>query len=208
MIFLVVTGCSKGIGLCYANELAKKGMNLVLIARKVELLNKIAEEIRAKYGVQVEVLIADFGHGATIYKDIEEGLANKDIGILVNNVGVAYGIKRFHKESEENILNMINVNIGAMTLMTKMILPKMEAKKKGAIINVSSMYAFAPQQYAKGVTMYSATKAYVDFLSRGLSYECSDKGITVQSVCPGKVTFHGITYSCADYKAFPTDQGS
>ena len=110
-IYLVVTGCSKGIGLCYANELAKKGMNLVLIARKVELLNQIAEEIRKKYGVQVEVIIADFGHGATIYKDIEEGLANKDIGILVNNVGVAYDrIKYFHEESEEKIRKMINVN--------------------------------------------------------------------------------------------------
>jgi len=181
----VVTGCSKGIGLCYAHELAKKGMNLVLIARKVELLNQIAEDIRTKYGVQVEVIIADFGHGATIYKDIEEGLANKDIGILVNNVGVAYDrIKYFHEESEEKIWNMINVNIGAMSLMTKIILPKMESKKKGAIINVASVAAFAPQPL---VTMYSATKAYVDFFSRGLSYECSDKGITVQCVCPGPV---------------------
>jgi len=181
----VVTGCSKGIGLCYAHELAKKGMNLVLIARKVELLNQIAEDIRAKYGVQIEVIIADFGHGATIYKNIEEGLANKDIGILVNNVGVAYDrIKYFHEESEEKLWNMINVNVGAMTLMTKMILPKMEEKKKGAIINVASVAAFAPQPL---VTMYSATKAYVDFFSRGLSYECSDKGITVQCVCPGPV---------------------
>ena len=192
-IHLVVTGCSKGIGLCYAHELAKKGMNLVLIARKVELLNKIAEEVRAKYGVQVEVIIADFGHGATIYKDIEEGLANKDIGILVNNVGVAYDrIKYFHEESEEKIWNMINVNIGAMTLMTKMILPKMEEKKKGAIINVASVAAFAPQPI---VTMYSATKAYVDFFSRGLSYECSDKGITVQCVCPGKASLLGVKSS-------------
>ena len=181
-------------------------MNLVLIARKVELLNKIAEDVQTKYGVQVEVIIVDFGHGATIYKDIEEGLADKDIGILVNNVGVGVDrIKYFHEESEEKIWNMINVNIGAMTLMTKMILPKMEARKKGAIINVASGAAFVPQPF---MTMYSATKAYVDFFSRSLSYECSDIGITVQSVCPGKVTFHGVTYSCADCKAFPTDQGS
>ena len=182
-------------------------MNLVLIARKVELLNQIAEDIRTKYGVQVEVIIADFGHGATIYKNIEEGLANKDIGILVNNVGVAYDrIKYFHEESEEKIWNMINVNIGAMTLMTKMILPKMEEKKKGAIINVASVAAFAPQPL---VTMYAATKAYVDFFSRGLSYECSDKGITVQCVCPGIVSLHGVKSSWeGDYMAFPTDQGS
>ena len=176
-------------------------MNLVLIARKVELLNKIAEDVQTKYGVQVEVIIVDFGHGATIYKDIEEGLADKDIGILVNNVGVGVDrIKYFHEESEEKIWNMINVNIGAMTLMTKMILPKMEARKKGAIINVASGAAFVPQPF---MTMYSATKAYVDFFSRSLSYECSDIGITVQSVCPGKVSVHGVELSWSDYMAFP-----
>ena len=107
-------------------------------------------------------------------KDIEEGLDGKDIGILVNNVGVAYDeIQYFHNLSEEKILNMILVNIAAMTLMTKMILPKMEAKKKGAIINVASVAAFAPSPLT---SMYSATKAYVDFLSRGLSYEYKDKG--------------------------------
>ena len=74
----------------YAHELAEKGMNLVLVARKVDLLNEIANDIKNKYAVKVEVIIADFGKGIDIYKNIEESLANKDIGILVNNVGVAY----------------------------------------------------------------------------------------------------------------------
>merc|ERR1712241_510455 len=78
-LWAVVTGCSKGIGLCYAKELAKKGMNLVLIARKAELLNKIASEIHTQYGVKVEVIIADFGKGAIIYKDIEAGIAGKTL---------------------------------------------------------------------------------------------------------------------------------
>ena len=99
--FQVVTGCSKGIGLCYVYELAQRGMNLILIARKAELLNKIASEIHAQYGVKVEVIIADFGKGASIYKDIEEGIAGKDIGILVNNVGVASdGLHYFPEASE------------------------------------------------------------------------------------------------------------
>merc|ERR550519_1352573 len=120
-------------------------MNVVLIARKAELLNKIAEEIQTQYGVKTEVIIADFGIGASIYKNIEEGLEGKDIGILVNNVGVAYDeIKYFHELSEEKMLNMILVNVAAVTLMSKMILPKMEVKKKGAIINVSSVAAFSP----------------------------------------------------------------
>ena len=74
----------------YAHELAEKGMNLVLVARKADLLNEIANDIKNKYALKVEVIIADFGKGIDIYKNIEESLANKDIGILVNNVGVAY----------------------------------------------------------------------------------------------------------------------
>ena len=165
LIYQVVTGCSKGIGLCYAQELAKRGMNLVLIARKAELLNKIADELRSKHGVQVEVIIADFGKGPSVYKSIEEGLACKNIGILVNNVGVATdGLRYFHDASEETLWNMINVNIAAMTIMCKMILPRMEAQKKGAIINIASVASFAPQPF---LTQYAATKAYVSFFSIG-----------------------------------------
>ena len=158
----------KGIGLNYAHELAKKGMNLVLVARKANLLNEIANDIRSKYRVKVDVIIADFGQGTIIYKNIEEGLTDKDIGILVNNVGVAYdGLNYFHEDSEENMWNMINVNICSMTIMTKMVLPGMLRKKRGAIINMSSVIAMGPQPF---MTMYSATKAYVDFFSRGTVY--------------------------------------
>ena len=96
----------------YAHELAKKGMNLVLVARKAALLNEIADDIKSKYAVKVDVIIADFGKGIDIFMNIEESLADKDIGILVNNVGVAYDrLKYFHEDSEENMWNMINVNI-------------------------------------------------------------------------------------------------
>ena len=140
-------------------------MNLVLIARKAELLNKIANELQSKHGVQVEVIIADFGKGPSVYKSIEEGLACKNIGILVNNVGVATdGLRYFHDASEETLWNMINVNIAAMTIMCKMILPRMEAQKKGAIINIASVASFAPQPF---LTQYAATKAYVSFFSIG-----------------------------------------
>ena len=80
----------------YAHELAKKGMNLVLVARKADLLNEIANDIKNKYALKVEVIMADFGKGIDIYKNIEESLAGKDIGILVNNVGVAYDRLKVH----------------------------------------------------------------------------------------------------------------
>ena len=151
------------------------GMNLVLIARKAKLLSNIALDIHAKYGVKVEVIIADFGKDDTIYKDIENQLINKDIGILVNNVGVASdGLNYFHKASEETMWNMINVNIVSVTMMMKMILPKMEAKRKGAIINVASVASFGPSPF---LSQYSATKVYVDYLSRGNILTASIKEI-------------------------------
>ena len=177
--FPVVTGCSKGIGLCYAQELAQRGMNLVLIARKAELLNKIADELRSKHGVQVEVIIADFGKGPSVYKSIEEGLACKNIGILVNNVGVASdGMRYFHEAPEETLWNMVNVNIASMTIMCKMILPRMEAQKKGAIINVASVASFAPNPF---LTQYSATKAYVSFFTRGNCFDREGLNFSVKS---------------------------
>ena len=142
-------------------------MNLVLIARKAELLNNIALEIRSQYDVQVEVIIADFGVGPSIYKTIEENIEGKNIGILVNNVGVANnGVNYFHDASEESMWNMINVNMTSMTMMCKMILPRMEAQKKGAIINIASVASFGPQPL---LTQYSASKAYASFLSTGKS---------------------------------------
>merc|ERR1711976_780209 len=103
----------------------------------------------------------------------------------VNNVGVASdGLKYFPEASEETMWNMINVNMASVTIMMKMVLPRMEAKGKGAIINVASVASFGPGPF---LTQYHATKAYVDFLSRGVAYEYSDKGITVQCLCPGPV---------------------
>ena len=129
-------------------------MNLVLVARKADLLNEIADDIRSKYSVKVDVIIADFGKGIDIYTNIEESLAEKDIGILVNNVGVAPdGLNYFHKESEENMWNMINVNICSMTMMTKMILPGMIRNKRGAIINLSSFGGLAPSPFMTMVSV-------------------------------------------------------
>ena len=151
----------EGIGLNYAHELAKEGMNLVLVARKADLLNEIADDIRSKYSVKVDVIIADFGKGIDIYTNIEESLSNKDIGILVNNVGVAYDrLKYFHEDSEENMWNMINVNICSITVMTKMILLGMLAKKKGAIISISSVAAIGKVIHPKYYKNYAYALAH------------------------------------------------
>lgn len=191
----LVTGCSKGIGLSYAKELAAKGMNLILIARKAELLQSIADEIKDKFKVDVEIIIADFSKGKEIYASIADGLKGKEIGILVNNVGVSYGCSYLEDASDEDLWNMVIVNVAAMTMMTKLVLPIMKSRKKGAIINIASLAGLGPQPY---LSQYGATKAYVDFMSRGLNYECRDFGITVQCIYPGPVLTDMLTSAVSE----------
>ena len=101
--------------------------------------------------------------------------SDKDIGILVNNVGVAYDqLKYFHQDSEANMWNMINVNIGAMTLMNKMILPKMEIKKKGAIINIASVAAMGPQAWIMPLTFEKICLKNETFIGKVSHKYCTD----------------------------------
>lgn len=193
----VVTGCTKGIGLSYAKELASKGFNLILIARKADLLQTISDEIKVKHKVQVEIIIADFSKGQDIYSSIAEGLAGKEIGILVNNVGVSHGFGYLEHASDQDIWNMIQVNVGGMTMMSKLVLPAMKSRKKGAIVNIASIAGLGPQPY---LAQYAATKAYMDFISQGLSYECQDFGITVQCIYPGPVLTDMLTSTFEDQK--------
>ena len=163
----VITGCTQGIGLSYAEQLAQNGLNLVLIARNLSKLEEISQKIQVKHKIQVEFIVADFAQGPHIFKIIEDGLENKDIGILVNNVGVSYPYPLyFHELHSEDLLTLLNVNINSAVSMTQIILPRLKTKKKGAIINIGSCSGLAPFPL---VTVYSATKAFLDFFSRDLS---------------------------------------
>ena len=112
-------------------------MNILLIGRNEAKLSEISDSIRSNHDVEVEYLVIDFAKGLEVpYKNIENFLGDKDIGILVNNVGVIPPYPMYFDEiSEEMIWNIIHVNIAAGTMMTKMILPMMMKKGKGAIIN-------------------------------------------------------------------------
>lgn len=171
----VITGCSRGIGLCYAQELARRGLNLILIGRQLSKLQQIAQDFQSEYKIMVDIIEADFTKSTKqLSKVIKNGLEGKDIGILVNNVGVILPFPTYFNEMyEDQWQQMIQVNIGAATLMTHIVLPKLEAKKKGAIINLASVSGCSPQPLQ---SVYAATKAYMDFFSRGLQVEYADKG--------------------------------
>ncbi|XP_072836643.2 inactive hydroxysteroid dehydrogenase-like protein 1 [Pogona vitticeps] len=178
----VVTGCTSGVGKSYAKELAKRGVNVVLISRNKEKLEAVAREITESYPVETAIIVADFSQGREIYPAIERALKGKEIGILVNNVGVSYGhADCFTSLTQEKIWELIHVNIGAANMMVLMVLPGMMERKKGAVVNISSASCIQPSPQ---ITAYSASKAYLDHFSRALHYECAPKGIFVQSLVP------------------------
>ncbi|KAF6217161.1 hypothetical protein GE061_001515 [Apolygus lucorum] len=178
----VVTGCTDGIGKAYAFELAKRHMNIVLISRNEEKLQRMALEIESKWSVRTKIITADFSRGQAITYHIESELKGIPVGILVNNVGKQYTYPMYLGEvSEQELWDIININIGATTLMTKMMLPQMTQRKKGAIINVSSSSELQPLPL---MTVYAATKVFIKSFSEALRVEYQGEGITVQHLAP------------------------
>jgi 17beta-estradiol 17-dehydrogenase / very-long-chain 3-oxoacyl-CoA reductase len=180
----IVTGATDGIGKAMAFELAKKGCNIILISRTLSKLNECKDELVAKYPkVQVEVLDIDYSkYDAAASKRIATIIASKDIGVLVNNVGISYPFtKYFHELDDENVEQLITLNVNSTTYMTRLVLPGMLERKRGAIVNISS---------AAGVTLspllaqYGAAKSYVAMFSKALHEEYKSKGIDVQCQIP------------------------
>ncbi|XP_033751461.1 inactive hydroxysteroid dehydrogenase-like protein 1 [Pecten maximus] len=178
----VVTGSSEGIGRAYARELASRGLNIVLISKKENRLYRTAKDIEEKYGVQTCVLGINFNEGREIYQEIWEAIKDKEIGILVNNVGVMYDYPQpFLEVPTEMLWQLINVNVATATMMTHMILPQMVQRCKGAVVMVS---AGSCDKITPLTTVYSATKSFLDYFARAIQYEYQDHGIIVQSLMP------------------------
>lgn len=182
----LVTGPTDGIGKGFAFQLARKGLNLVLVGRSVDKLNDVSAAIVAKYGnTQIKRVVVDFSgdlnEGVAKIREAIEGL---DVGILVNNVGVSYPYARyFHELDEELLKNLIKINVEGTTKVTQAVLQGMLQRKKGAIVNIGSGAAIViPSDPLYAV--YAATKAYIDQFSRSLYVEYKSKGIDVQCQVP------------------------
>jgi len=181
----VVTGATDGIGLGYAKCLAKAGMNVALLSRSQDKLDETAKALREKYPkVEFRTIQADFSLGKELYPRLAEELKGMEIGVLINNVGKSYDHAEFlHLLSDKDVDDIINLNVLSTTHMTRLVLPQMIERKKGAIINVASAAGVIPVGDPL-YTVYSATKAYVDFFSRSLHYELKGKGVFVQCQVP------------------------
>jgi short-subunit dehydrogenase len=177
----LVTGASSGIGAIYADRLAKRGYDLVLVARSEARLKSLAERLSKETGRSVKVLRANLNDKADLAK-VETVLRDDaTITVLVNNAGAA-AVMPLLNSDVETMDSMIALNVTALTRLTYAAAPAFVARGAGAIINIASVVAISPETL-NGV--YGATKAYVLALSHSLQHELADKGIRVQAVLPG-----------------------
>ncbi|RDD37998.1 Very-long-chain 3-oxoacyl-CoA reductase [Trichoplax sp. H2] len=182
----IVTGSTDGIGKGYAKALARRGLNVYLISRNYSKLQDVEKEIKAiNDKIDVKILAIDFSKLSDIYSQIESEIANLDIGVLVNNVGVSCAYPEYYLDIDKQVTqNIVNVNIVSINEMTRVVLPKMVAKKKGAIINIASISAETPTPL---LAVYAASKSYVDSVTLAFQKEYQSKGIIIQSVLPAFV---------------------
>jgi hypothetical protein len=178
----LITGASSGIGLELASVAAQDRHDLVIVARHRERLESIGRGLAEEYGVRVSVLVKDLREPAAP-AEIGRELSERGIGVdvLVNNAGV--GVYGFFAETPlDRELEMIQLNVTALTHLTKVLLPPMLARRQGRILNVASTAAFQPGPI---MAVYYATKAYVLSFSEALASETSGTGVTVTALCPG-----------------------
>jgi short-subunit dehydrogenase len=186
----LITGASSGIGLDFARLFSEGGYDVVLVARTESKLKALADELSQKHGVRALAVAADLADPAAPGRLMERLKAEGvQVDVLVNNAGYAgYGV--FAETDARMELDMIQVNIGALTALTKALLPGMLERKSGRILNVASTAAFQPGPL---MAVYYATKAYVLSFSEALANETQGTGVTITCLCPGptKTGFQG-----------------
>lgn len=177
---VLITGASSGIGATYAARFARRGHDLVLVARDKARMEAIATRLREEYGVGVDVQPADLMQSSDL-SIIEARLrGDTSIGILINNAGMAQS-GGFAEQTARSIEALIALNTTAVTRLAAAVAPRFVKAGSGAIVNVGSVVGFAPEL---GATLYGATKAFVLFLSQGLHLELSPQGVYIQAVLP------------------------
>jgi short-subunit dehydrogenase len=193
----LITGASSGIGSELARLLAADKCNLILVARSQEKLDQLAAELRRDCGVAVRVLthdLADPRSPQAIFDALAaEGLT---VDVLVNNAGfgAAGPVAELPLERQ---LDMIRVNVAALTHLTRLFLPGMVERRRGGILNVASTAAFQPGPY---MAVYYATKAYVLSFSEALAEELLESGVRVTCLCPGPTATNFAATANVDHK--------
>lgn len=181
----LITGATSGIGAACADTFAAQGYDLILIARRENLLVVLAQELSAKYGVLVKKIQADVRDKENINYVLETLAADwKNIDVLVNNAGLSQGLDPIDKGATEDWDTMIDTNVKGLLYVTKAVSGLMVERKKGHIINIGSIAG--KEVYPNG-NVYCATKHAVDALSKGMRIDLLPHGIKVTAIHPGMV---------------------
>jgi hypothetical protein len=178
----LVTGASSGIGLELAKLFARDGYDLVLVARRIERLEALGGELAQRHGIRCRAIgadLADPAAPAAVFRQLEAESVGVDI--IVNNAGFG-ALGPFATTDLETVRRMVEVNVAALTQLTRLFLPGMLARRRGRILNVASTAGFAPGPL---MAIYYATKAYVISFSEALAEELRGSGVSVTVLCPG-----------------------
>lgn len=177
----LITGASSGIGAIYAERLARRGYDLILVARNRERLNRLAKGITSETSRNVEVFDADLNDAAQLAEVEAKLREDASITLLVNNAGVGTHTPLLQSDVEA-MTRMIGLNVTAPTRLTYAAVPGFVARGKGAVINIASIVGIAPE-LLNGV--YGGSKAFLLAFSQSLQHELADKGVRIQAVLPG-----------------------
>ncbi len=189
----LVTGASSGIGAAFAEQLAEKGYDLALVARRRERLESLAESLRARHGAESEVLPADLSVPAAV-TELGEWAANNQVELLVNSAGFP-GYRPFVELDPHVADDLLSLHVRTVTMLTRAVLPGMVQRHRGVIINVASLLSLSgtipanPMPYR---AVYAGAKSYVLTFTQALAGELRDSGVRLQALLPGVVAteFH------------------
>lgn len=197
----LITGASSGIGAVYADRLARRGHDLILVARDVYRLEALAARLKQDNGVHIDVLPADLADGQQVQRVEQRVASDERLALLVNNAGISLE-RTLVDTPRQTIQQLIAVNVTAPTLLAAAAAKAFVARGAGGIINLSSVLALSPEMFDG---TYSATKAFILNLSQGLAAEVGDKGVRIQAVLPGATRTEIWARSGKDIDAFPAE---
>lgn len=196
----LVTGASGGIGAVYADRLARRGYDLVLVARDAARMAALAERLRAETQASVEILPADLTRDEDVAR-VEQRIAATDVTLLVNNAGRSLNGSILDNGAAE-ITDIVTLNIATPARLAAAAAQAFVARGGGAIVNIASVLALAPEMF-DGI--YSGTKAFLLNLSQAMAAQLADKGVYTQAVLPGATRTEIWAKGGKDVDAFPPD---
>ncbi len=176
----LITGASAGIGRTFAEELAKKGLNLILVARRKSLLDELAQQLEQHHEISTRVIVADMSDTSEVNRVIEQS-ADLEIGLVIPNAGIETH-ELFDQQSWQQVDSLLQINMAAPTRLAHHFAGQMRQRGRGGILFVSSIMAYMPSAY---LAQYAASKAYIQLLAEGMHKELKSSGVDVTVLAPG-----------------------